>query len=1329
MNLFELYATIALNDNGFSKGISEAKNQTESFGSKVKNLVNTVAGIKLVSVAFDAVRNSVGAAFDRIDTMEQFNRTMTVLSGSSEKADKALDSLRDIVTGTAYGLDVAAKSTQSFVTSGMDIGTATGHIEGLANAVSFYGDGTNATLDGVTNAWGKMATSGKVYAQDVKTLLNAGIPVWEIYAEAVGMSVEEVQEATSSGAIKAEEFQNTLVAALESGAGKFPSVADAAKTAGASWAGTFDNMRAATTRGVQEIIAQIDDNLAKKGMPSIRESLLDTAKRFEQFLKTIAEVAGELTSRFAPAIKVGIDLLGGIMNATASAVGVIAPLTPVILGSVAAFKAYEILTSVGNKMLNFVNSIKAIKSATDASAVSKNFDILVTNKSTAAAAARTASEKAMNAQIIANTAATKAATLAKKAEEIVEKDGIKSKTAVKALEASRQAQRQAEIASIKATTLAKASDNATAKASVAAKLADNAMTKESIIVNGIYSTTLSSKTAAEALNNAAKKVGMTITAEGVLVTKAGTVATTQETAALLISSGAMSAKSVIAGVLTGNIGAVTAAQWLWNAAIAANPIGAVVAGVVVLTGVVVALAVRLNKVSDETKELIAENEKLIKSTQELTERIEANSKAYKDRTTSINAETGANEELLSKIKELINSEDDSAEVRKKVATYVDLLNESMEGLNLQYDIETGLLNQSIEAIDSRIEALNRQLRAETYREYALKAVRDQIEAEEKLNEISDERENILSKLGMTESEVNAELGKSVQGYSKLTREQLKMATSHFVLGQEQENLIETLSKLEGSFESFAEKIEENTEKINELGDTTLTYQERVLARQQEIAEARAKAEEVATFRMIKAANRYNLTLDEYKDKLKEAETLKRQQLDETYNTVKRVLDGEISALSKAHSEREDMYKKAFAAELDALNKSLSTQLKNYQKALDDELKAFERVSNAKIALIDAEYVERLKLIDEEKYNQLKAIDEEIDGINAVQAAEEQAAKERENEAQLAELRAKVLAAETAEQRKKAAEDLAAFERNLADEKIKEGRRARINALNEQKTAINEEAKAKSDALKAEIDQRKTALQEQISAEKEVLKEVQSERLEAFKEAQEIERQGMKDSHDFQLEALRESHELERDNMQSNHEQRLNNMKKEHDHQMELIGNSYFEQKKLFNEMFGDIYGSTHEMGGNAGQGFIDGFSEKTAEIERNVSSASERIVEAFSRIFEFGSPSKLFKRFAKWTAQGYGDEFTHGVNDILVTAKKFTGNLVDAFKGVDLDNLQFPNVESRFNSNREIGVLQSPNDRAAAPIYITQNIETVPLSPYETAQQTANMFNRLRWSM
>ncbi len=77
-------------------------------------------------------------------------------------------------------------------------------------------------------------------------------------------------------------------------------------------------------------------------------------------------------------------------------------------------------------------------------------------------------------------------------------------------------------------------------------------------------------------------------------------ATSAEALATAASTGAITLKQIAVGVLTGEIGLGTAAQWLWNAAMSANPIGAIIALVTALAGGLAFLCVSLSNSADDT---------------------------------------------------------------------------------------------------------------------------------------------------------------------------------------------------------------------------------------------------------------------------------------------------------------------------------------------------------------------------------------------------------------------------------------------------------------------------------------------------------------------------------------------------------------------------------------------------------------------------------------------------------------------------------------------------------------------------------------------------------
>lgn len=294
---------INLDDKDYESRLKRMETKTKSFGTQLKALLSAVGITKALSAGFHTLENSIGSAMKRIDTMAQFDRVMTTMTGSTKKAEKALEDLKGITKGTAYGLDVAAASTQKLVTSGMNLDKAVPQIKTWGDAVAFYGDGSNETFAGVTDAIAKMTSKGTVEMDQLNRLFDAGIPAVEIYASYVGRSAQSVQEDLSDGVISAQEFTNGLTKAMQDGTQKFASIDGAAKEAGASWSATFDNMHAAVARGMVNIIESIDEALTSNGLPTMREMIASVGKAFEQTLTFVADHIPELISlleRLAP---------------------------------------------------------------------------------------------------------------------------------------------------------------------------------------------------------------------------------------------------------------------------------------------------------------------------------------------------------------------------------------------------------------------------------------------------------------------------------------------------------------------------------------------------------------------------------------------------------------------------------------------------------------------------------------------------------------------------------------------------------------------------------------------------------------------------------------------------------------------------------------------------------------------------------------------------------------------------------------------------------------------------------------------------------------------
>lgn len=272
-------------EKSFQGVTSSAKGAVEG----IKKIASAIGLVTVASAAIGLIRGSIDKAFSRMDTMDQFNRTMTAITGNSEAAGKALEELKGITKGTAYGLDVAAKATQDFVTRGLDIHQATEQVRIWGDAVAFYGDGSSEQFANVSDALAKMRTKGKVEMDQLDRLFDAGIDAVGMYAQATGQSSAEVQDALSNGKISASDFIDTVSKAMEEGTNGVLSIAGAAKEAGMSWGAVFDNMRAAVARGIESVIKAIDESLAAADLPTLKEAIAGVGDAFESGLKNAAE--------------------------------------------------------------------------------------------------------------------------------------------------------------------------------------------------------------------------------------------------------------------------------------------------------------------------------------------------------------------------------------------------------------------------------------------------------------------------------------------------------------------------------------------------------------------------------------------------------------------------------------------------------------------------------------------------------------------------------------------------------------------------------------------------------------------------------------------------------------------------------------------------------------------------------------------------------------------------------------------------------------------------------------------------------------------------------
>lgn len=402
----KINSTVVTAGNSVQRSTAQMSNGFNTAKLSVSKLLSVIGGLSVVQTMSNVVTGQLDSAFKRMDTMTNYNRTMTAITGSAQMAKASLNGIKDSVTGTAYGLDTAASAVQNFVTRGMDIGNATSEVTKWLDAVSFYGPGTNEALGTVTDALGKMMSKGTVEMEQLDRLTDVGINAVGIYAQATGQSASAVQNALSKGTISSQNFITTVSTAFEEGTNGVLKIAGSAKGAATTWSATFDNAKAAITRGLQNFITEVDTAVESVFGKDLKTIVADFGKTTETTLGNLGTLAGNIVTMVGPAFQ-------SFDSFTEKISGSMGAIIPLFVAGLTVFGLYKGAIAAINGLTAIHSAVTTIQASVQAwhnKETQRNIKNMIkgAGATTTDAAAKTAdaaaTEAAASAQFSLNTA-------------------------------------------------------------------------------------------------------------------------------------------------------------------------------------------------------------------------------------------------------------------------------------------------------------------------------------------------------------------------------------------------------------------------------------------------------------------------------------------------------------------------------------------------------------------------------------------------------------------------------------------------------------------------------------------------------------------------------------------------------------------------------------------------------------------------------------------------------------------------------------------------------------------------------------------------------------
>jgi tape measure domain-containing protein len=199
--------------------VQETTQTTEQSSGKMRTLgaatsrFSGMAGIALAAAGTAAVGFGLKVASGN----EQARISFTTMLGSAQKADVFLRQLQKFAATTPFEFPELQTAASSLISAGVNANKVIPIMRTLGDVTAGMGTGAQG-VQRATVALQQMNAAGRITAEDLNQLRDAGIPVYDLLAAATKKSKTEVAALAQAGKLGRRELEQ-LMAALESGKG------------------------------------------------------------------------------------------------------------------------------------------------------------------------------------------------------------------------------------------------------------------------------------------------------------------------------------------------------------------------------------------------------------------------------------------------------------------------------------------------------------------------------------------------------------------------------------------------------------------------------------------------------------------------------------------------------------------------------------------------------------------------------------------------------------------------------------------------------------------------------------------------------------------------------------------------------------------------------------------------------------------------------------------------------------------------------------------------------------------------------------------------------
>ncbi|MET3999654.1 tape measure protein [Marinobacterium sp. MBR-109] len=206
-----------------------ARNAEGGIGSLTKKLI-ALGGTYL---GINAIKNAIMGLINTGSRFEDMSVQINTLMGSIEEGEKAIAWIKEFAKTTPTDIEGVTRGFIRLKAFGID--PMNGSYQAIIDQTSKLGF-SQEKMEGIILALGQAWTKQKLQGEEALQLIERGVPVWDLLAEATGRAAVELQDMASNGELGRKEIELLMKAMGEQSKG---AAAEAMKT----WTGLVSNLK------------------------------------------------------------------------------------------------------------------------------------------------------------------------------------------------------------------------------------------------------------------------------------------------------------------------------------------------------------------------------------------------------------------------------------------------------------------------------------------------------------------------------------------------------------------------------------------------------------------------------------------------------------------------------------------------------------------------------------------------------------------------------------------------------------------------------------------------------------------------------------------------------------------------------------------------------------------------------------------------------------------------------------------------------------------------------------------------------------------------------